>query len=350
LNSHVRLSDLSLVFAVTFGHKWYLFEVKLSIVIVCWNGVEMIGHCLRSIFEGTHDLEFEVIISDNGSADGSVEFVRHTYPQVRMVENGANLGYAKGNNAGIRHGKGQYILLLNSDTVVHHGALEKLVAFADAHASAGAFGCQVLNADGSHQVSARRFPSLWRDWLDALCVPRLMPDKTHVPTWNSGCCLLFRANVLQRLDGFDEQFFYSYEDVDLCRRMWNGGDSILYTDGATITHLGSQSANRSPVRFELERHRSRYRYFYKHYGPGVLRQCRRIALTRLGVRLLGYSLANLVAPSDTLRLKIRISQVAAAWNRNLDPLRFIESGQEPPLATIDEEGLFPTPELLGGKK
>jgi N-acetylglucosaminyl-diphospho-decaprenol L-rhamnosyltransferase len=325
-------------------------EVKLSVVIVCWNGVELIGQCLHSIFKGTDDLEFEVIISDNGSTDNSVEFVRHAYPQVRVVENGANLGYAKGNNRGIRQCQGQYILLLNSDTVVHEGALKKLVAFADAHPEAGAFGCHVLNPDGSHQVSARRFPTLWRDWLDALCVPRFSARKGHAPTWNSGCCLLFRADVLERLGGFDEQFFYSYEDVDLCWRVWNSGSSIVYTSEARITHLGSQSANRSPMRFELERHRSRYRYFYKHYGPGVLRQCRNTALLRLRVRLLGYRLLNLFVPSDALRMKMKICRVAAEWNQSLNPIRFVESGEEPAISAIDGDSLLASPDLLSEKK
>lgn len=300
--------------------------------------MDLIEHCLRSIFDGTHGLEFEVIISDNGSTDGSVEFVRHAYPQVRIVENGANLGYAKGNNIGIQHCRGRYILLLNSDTVVHEGALEKLVAFAELHPEAGAFGCDVLNPDGSRQVSARRFPTLWSDWLDAFCVPRLAAvAHGRGRTWHSGCCLLLRADVLQQLGGFDEQFFYSYEDVDLCWRVWDGGYSIAYTPEARITHLGSQSAKRSPIRFELERHRSRYRYFYKHYGKGVLGACRNAARARLGVRRLGYGLLNMLNPSDSLRLRMKIYRVAAHWNRELDPVRFVERGEEPALSENDCE-------------
>src|SRR5258708_1106055 len=123
--------------------------MKLSIVIICWNDLKVIGDCLRSIFDDNRLTEFEVIVSDNGSADGSVDFIRQHYPAVRIVENAANLGFAKGNNAGIQVSSGQYVLILNPDTIVHPGALENWLAFADQHPEAGAFGCRVLNPDGS---------------------------------------------------------------------------------------------------------------------------------------------------------------------------------------------------------
>src|ERR1700689_589762 len=99
--------------------------MKLSVVIICWNDLLVIRECLRSIYDGTHKTEFEVIVSDNGSTDGSIEFIHENYPQVVVVENGANLGFAKGNNAGIRASKGEYVLILNPDTIIHEGSLDK---------------------------------------------------------------------------------------------------------------------------------------------------------------------------------------------------------------------------------
>ena len=323
--------------------------MELSVVIVCWNGIELIGNCLASIYGGTRGIEFEVVVSDNGSSDGSVEFISRAYPQVRIVENCTNLGYAKGNNNAVRHCTGRYILLLNSDTVVHEGALQRLVAFADQHPEAGACGCEVVNTKGAPQVSARPFPTLWRDWLDAFCLPHFTRGNGHARKWQSGCCILFRAEVLKQLGGFDEQFFYSYEDVDLCQRVWDGGYSIAYTPDACITHLGSQSANRSPLRFELERHRSRYRYFYKHFGPGVLRQCRHAALARIRVRQLGYGLLNLLAPSHELQQKLKIFEVAGQWNRAVDPVRFVENGEEPGAASVNWDAALQNADF-GAKK
>ena len=142
--------------------------MKLSIVTVCWNDRETISECLRSIYAGTRSTEFEVIVSDNGSTDGSAEFIRQNYPQVRVIENGTNFGFSKANNIGINATKGQYILILNPDTIIHDGALDTFVAFADRHPEAGAFGCRVLNPDGSYQNPARPFPTIWRYWIAAL--------------------------------------------------------------------------------------------------------------------------------------------------------------------------------------
>ena len=110
--------------------------MKLSIVIICWNDRKVIANCLQSIFGGTRSTDFEVIVSDNGSADGSPEFIRQQFPAVRVIENRANLGFGKGNNAGIAATQGEYVLILNPDTIVHDGTLDRLVEFADRHPKA----------------------------------------------------------------------------------------------------------------------------------------------------------------------------------------------------------------------
>jgi GT2 family glycosyltransferase len=318
--------------------------VKLSIVILCWNDLKVIDDCLRSIYEETHDVDFEVIVSDNGSSDGSQEFIRRTYPLVRIVENGTNLGFAKGNNAGIALSDGDYILVLNPDTIIHNQALEKWTAFADSHPEAGAFGCKVLNRDGSYQISARPFPTIWRDWVGALYLRPLAylsdlfisdtyvgwkGDSERAVDWQSGCCVMFRRNVLTSLGGFDEQFFYHFEEVDLCRRVWSAGYPILYTPQAVITHLGGQSVNRSPIRFELEKYRSRYRYYYKHFGPEGAKHCRHVVLTWIRVRQLGWSLSGIFALSKAVKRRLEMYRVVTRWNKRLDPVRFVEKGEEP---------------------
>ena len=111
--------------------------MKLSIIILCWNDRKVIADCLESIFAHTHSIEFEVIVSDNGSTDGSIEFIRATYPQVRLIENGRNLRFAKANNVGIRASCGKYVLILNPDTLIHLGTLDKLVSLADQRPDVG---------------------------------------------------------------------------------------------------------------------------------------------------------------------------------------------------------------------
>src|SRR5438876_5086607 len=169
------------------------FCMKLSIVIISWNDLKVLPACLKSIYEQTKETEFEIIISDNGSADGSLDFVRQNYPAARIVENRANLGYARGNNAGIAAvGEADYILILNPDTIIHDAALDKWVKFADAHPQAGAFGCRVLNPDGSYQDPARPFPTNWLYFLVALRIRqndygRFKGEVEREIDWQSGC-------------------------------------------------------------------------------------------------------------------------------------------------------------------
>jgi GT2 family glycosyltransferase len=320
--------------------------MKLSVVIICWNDLRVIRDCLRSIYQGTHAIDFEVIISDNNSIDGSVEFIRKNYPAAHVVENGVNLGFARGNNAGIQVAQGEYVLILNPDTIIHDGSLDKLVAFADRHPEAGAFGCKVQNADGTYQVSARLFPTIWRYWVSALYLkpfasvcplftyeqyPRWYGDTERVVDWQSGCCVMFRGGLLKQLGGFDEQFFYHFEEVDLCRRVWNAGFPILFTPEAAITHLGGTSVNRFPIRFEIEKHRSRYRYFYKHFGPKAANQCRHLSIAKIRVRQAGYGLLALFKPSESLSKRLDMYRAVLSWNKALDPIGFVERGEEPRL-------------------
>jgi GT2 family glycosyltransferase len=322
--------------------------VKLSIVILCWNDMKVIGDCLRSIYSETQGIDIEVIVSDNGSTDGSVEFIHQHYPLARVLENGRNLGFARGNNEGIAQSSGQYILILNPDTIIHDGALEKWIAFADQHPEAGAFGCRVLNVDGSFQHSGRPFPTIWRSWVAALYLRPLayfsdlfISDiytgwngmTQRLIDWQSGCCVMFRGDLLKKLGGFDGQFFYHFEEVDLCRRVWDAGFSIVYTPEAVITHLGGQSVNRFPLRFELEKYRSRYRYFYKHFGPERARQCRRTILAWIRLRQIGWGLSGLFSTSDVLKARLEMYRATRDWNTRLDPVRFVENGDEPDIPT-----------------
>jgi len=319
--------------------------MKLSIVILCWNDLKVIGNCLRSIYSGTHATQFEVIVSDNGSTDGTVEFIREAFPGVRVIENGANLRFSKGNNVGIQASTGEYVLILNPDTIIHAGSFDRWIDFADKHPEAGGFGCRVLNPDGSYQVSGRPFPTIWREWLAALYLRplgylsdifisdryvRWKGDTERTIDWQSGCCLMVREELLKQLGGFDEQFQYYYEDLDLCHRVWIAGYPILYTPEVTITHLGGQSTTeRFPIPFELDKYRNRYRYFYKYFGKNGARRCRRTSLAWIRVRQAGYRLIQLLKPSDGLTRRLELYRAAAAWNRLVDPVQLVEKGKEP---------------------
>jgi GT2 family glycosyltransferase len=328
--------------------------MKLSIIILCWNDRKVIADCLQSIFANTHSTAFEVIVSDNGSTDGSVEFIRTSYPSVQVIENGRNLRFAKANNVGIRASRSEYVLILNPDTIIHDGTLDRIVALADQHPEAGAFGCRVLNSDGSYQVSARPLASFRGEWIAAFYLRALghlnerftcdfyagWDGKTQRPVgWVSGCFILVRSELLKSIGGFDEQFFYYYEDMDLCRRIWQAGYPILYMPNATITHLGGQSTKNRfpPLGFVLDSQVTRYLYYYKYYGKGGLRRARRIVLTSVFLRRLGYGLKQLVCPSEAGRQRLELLRGVFEWNSSLDPIRLVENGEEPRLMveTVD---------------
>jgi GT2 family glycosyltransferase len=318
--------------------------MKLSIVIICWNDKDLIDDCLRSIVDTVHETAYEVIVSDNGSTDGSVEMINDAYPQVRVIENGANLGFARANNVGIREARGRYVLILNPDTIIAEGAIDRWISWADGHSEAGAFGCRVLNPDGSYQEPARPFPTIWRSWVSVFRLgwlgrySPLFSSNRYVDwagttereiDWQYGCCVLFRADVLAAVGGFDEQFFYHFEEVDLCYRVREAGYTVRYLPDAVITHLGGQSVGRAPTRFYLEQWRNRYRYFYKRGGARAARQCRMAALAWLIVRFAGYGAIRLFSSSRELRDRLHMYAVAIRWHRRIDPVRFVRSGEEP---------------------
>lgn len=318
--------------------------MKLSIVIICWNDLEHIGPCLRSVYAETRCADFEVIVTDNGSTDGSLEYLQEHFPAVRIVVNGANLGFGPANNAGFDVAAGEYMLILNPDTVIHDRAIEKLVAYADRHPKAAAFGCRTLNSDGSLQGTAHPTPTLWRFFLKAAYLRGLgklsnffLADEyvgwdgrtEREIGYHAGCCLLIRSKLLKTLGGFDERFFHQYEDADLCHRVWQSGNSVLFVPDAELTHVGGQNRGRYPIRVVLETERSKYKYFHKHYGIKGATGIRLISLLHWGVRCTGYRCLRFVTRNTALDDRLALYRVLMAWNWRLDPVRFVESGQEP---------------------
>lgn len=322
--------------------------VKLSVVILCWNDLRVLPDCLRSIFEGTRETGLEVIVSDNGSTDGSIEFIAANYPQVRLVKNGMNLRFSRGNNAGIRISRGEYVLILNPDTIIHDGSLDALVAYAERHPRLGGVGCRVVGADEKYQPSGRPFPTVWRLWTAGLCLRFLgrfftffidgeyegwKGNTERAVDWLSGCCMMFRGDLLRQFGGFDPQFTYYYEDVDLCHRVRDAGYELLFTPSISITHLGGQSSSkRFPIPFEVDKYRNRYRYFRKYFGRRGAWQCRRANLVALRVRQFGYGLLQLLHSTELNKHRLDLFRVAIAWNAAVDPVKLVENGQEPEIA------------------
>ncbi|MBM3148792.1 MAG: glycosyltransferase family 2 protein, partial [Chloroflexi bacterium] len=203
----------------------YGLVVDLSVCIVSYNTRKLLCDCVASIYRYAHSITFEVIIVDNASSDGSPDESGRLYPQVRIIENPVNVGFARANNQAIGHSCGRYVLLLNSDTVVMPGVLETLVSFMDAHPEAGAAGGKLLNPDGTTQVgfNVRSVPDLTVLCYQLLLLDRLLPNspvmrRYWMSDWDhsdireveqpAGACLIVRRETIDQVGLMDEGFFY----------------------------------------------------------------------------------------------------------------------------------------------
>jgi GT2 family glycosyltransferase len=258
----------------------------LSVIIVNLNTREVLRACLHSLLPAMNTGRVEVIVVDNGSRDGSPTMVAEEFPQVRLLALPENRGFAVANNLGMRHARGRYFLILNSDTEIIGDALERIVAFMDAHPDVGALGPKLLNSDGSLQYSCRRFPSFrtalfHRYSLMTRLFPRnrfsseyLMTDVGHDQTmdvdWVSGAALVVRREIFEQLGGFDEGFFMYAEDVDWCYRIKQAGWRVVYLPEARIMHHIGRSTRLVPYAMTYQRHRSMWRFYRKHYSRGIV--------------------------------------------------------------------------------
>jgi len=278
--------------------------VDLSIIIVNWNAKEFLLPCLRSIFEGGQGMNWEVIVVDNGSQDGSGEEVKKAFFRARLIENEKNLGFAKAANQGLQKASGRYALLLNPDTQVKNGAIERLVSFMDAHSDAGVAGAQLLNADGSKQNSIANFPSLGTELLNKSLLRWLFPKKFPGKERNYsepievdsviGACMMVRRDVLDQVGLLDEDYFLFLEETDWCCRMKKAGWKIYHVPQAEIYHFQGKSAERVKKRARMEFYRSRYHFFKKNRGSLQWAILLIGLMIRLGFQLLAMGVVSLM--------------------------------------------------------
>jgi len=265
--------------------------MDLSIIIVSWNTRDLLAQCLESVFKEVSDTSTlatahcppttEVFVVDNASADGSAQMVRERFPQVHLIENHENVGFARANNQAIRISTGRYVLLLNSDTLVLPNALAQMVAFMDAHPEAGIVGANVLNVDGTPQFCYGKFPSLIPETFLALGLnthfpfslwfhPQVGVDQAFIETdWVAGAALLVRRATLDQVGLLDESYFMYSEEIDLARRVQCAGWHTCVVRDAPIVHLGQQSSKQMPAVMKAQLFRSKVLYFNKHHGRMV---------------------------------------------------------------------------------
>jgi len=253
----------------------------LSIVIVNWNTRDLLSRCLRCVYDTTLDLDFEVIVVDNASTDGSQEMVRQKYPGASLIANTKNNGFAKANNQAIRRSQGRYVLLLNSDAFVRENTIEHTVAFMDGRREAGMAGCKLLYEDGRLQPSCYAFPTLFTEFCIAVGLDRLFPrsrlfGRYGMTYWDFndirevdvilGAFMLVRATAIDEVGLMDERYFMYSEEVDWCYRFREKGWKIYFYPHVEAVHLLGGSTRRVRAEMLIQLYGNRIEFFRKHHG------------------------------------------------------------------------------------
>lgn len=259
-------------------------DPTLTIVITCYNTRDLVRDCLSSIVRSPPGEPYEIVLVDDASTDGTSEMVRASFPEVHLLRNDANQNYSRSNNRALDHARGEFLLLLNNDTIVPPHALDRMIAFLREHPEAGMVGAKLLNEDGSVQWSVKALPSAGAALFGARSVvSRLFPgnrftrqhllhidrdsEKPFVAGLVSGAGSMMPRDIFETVGRLDEQFFY-HVDADYCKRIKEAGYVCYYLPTASITHLnhrGGTTASvskrfRSLLKFETDS----YRYYRKH--------------------------------------------------------------------------------------
>lgn len=257
-------------------------RAQVSAVIVNYRSYPEVHRCLEAL--RASDAPIETIVIDHAPDPVALGALRAAHPEVGIVDVDHNAGFGAGVNRGVRRASGDYLLVLNPDTIVEAATAACLAAWLDTHPTTGIVAPLVRTASGEIEASARAFPG-WSTVLGgrSTVLSRLWPDnplsrrnlltgphveRPRLVDWVSGACLLVRRETFERVGGFDEGFFLYWEDADFCRRVAAAGWGVVYHPGCRVTHLGSRSARHRPMASAVAFHRSVFRYFLKHGGRG----------------------------------------------------------------------------------
>ncbi|MFA6410613.1 MAG: glycosyltransferase family 2 protein [Candidatus Buchananbacteria bacterium] len=254
---------------------------ELSIVIVSWNVKDLLQSCLESIFRNQLDLPLEVIVVDNASGDFTAQMIKDRFPQVKLIANQTNVGFATANNQGILESNSDFILCLNPDTQILNDALQKSLEFLKTNAQIGILGCKHVNPDWTLQQSVRRFPSFWAIFFIITKFAKIFPEMPPIYFYLAkdmnyklaqpvdqvaGSFFLLRKKMLDEIGLFDENFFTWFEEVDLCRRARDNGWQIWYYPEAQIVHHGGQSFNQQMTWQKQNVFFASAWYYFKKHG------------------------------------------------------------------------------------
>lgn len=255
---------------------------EISIIIVNYNRCDLLINCLKSILDNPPNRTFEIIAVDNASADNSAQVLEQNFKNVKLIKNQTNKGFAAANNQAIRQARGKFILFLNSDTTVLKNSIDILAEFLEKTPQTGLCAPKLLNPDGSVQPNLYHFTTfrsilarytilkyfgLFKKDRDFYKMRNFTYDRTAEIDRPMGAAMLVRKDALEKINNFDEKFFFYFEDVDICLRLKNAGFKTYFIPNAQIIHLGGASSKSlgSP-KTDMMFYRSMLYYFRKHRG------------------------------------------------------------------------------------
>jgi GT2 family glycosyltransferase len=326
--------------------------VDVSVVVVNYNVREFLEQALGSVERAAAGLSVETFVVDNNSVDGSVAMVRERFPHVRVIANEENVGFGRANNQAIREANGRYLLVLNPDTLLQEDTLRTLVDFMDAHPTAGASGCRILNPDGTFAPESRRaFPTPSVALYRMTGLSRLFPrsetfgryNMTYLPLDEvcevdalSGSCMMVRRDALYRNaapsgdgapgDGaglFDEGFFMYGEDLDWCYRIQQAGWQIFYTPDTQIIHYKGECTRKGELRYVRLFYGAMLQFTEKHFGGDYSRTLagliRAGIFARAGMSMASKALGRLAVPLLDFGIALLVGfAVAMGWSAQQD--------------------------------
>ena len=302
--------------------------IDVSVILVNYNTAHLLGRCLDALRSATRDLSLQVVLVDNASHDGSADVVRRDFPEIQLIESGANVGFGRANNLALARCTGRYILLLNTDAFVEETTVVAAVRRIDKDAGVGIVGVRLIGSDGSQQPSCRYFPTPLNLFLQKTGLDRWSgrvrgvddlhwnPDLDAECDWVPGCFLMIRRSIVDSIGLFDPRYFLYCEEVDLCRRVKAAGWKVSYLAAVRAVHIGGESAKSEgeisktgrqlpPLQIE-----SQLLYFRKHHGlAGValhlVLEC--VATVALFVKRSMRAQRNAYQPFAELRLTWRLA-------------------------------------------
>jgi GT2 family glycosyltransferase len=286
--------------------------MQLSIIIVNWNVRELLRECLNSVFSDFQEPSGEVIVVDNASKDSSVEMIRAVFPQVKLIVNRDNYGFAKACNQGIKVARGRYLFILNPDTLVKPGTLPNIINFMESNPEVGIGGCYVFYPGGKPQSSFYRFPTLLTYFSRMLSFFRILPINRFTQNffWEYkdnnisgkvdrvlGGAMVVRKETVEQVGGFDEAYFMYSEELDLCYRARQVGWEVSTIPHTEIIHYHMQSGLQNIREITFHSFKSDFIFFKKFYPANKLTLIRIMQLCGIFFRLLTWGGIYLFAPA-----------------------------------------------------